>query len=395
MAVLAWLAFPSLQIGSLLQESWHAYRGASRYPEVPPLDASLRVVGEAVLDRTFTLAMNLATGIPHPSTLRSTQAEAMAMSDFIAANGWFENPLGYHQTPPDVDEHVISHESVFTGPRPTRYAHLRFPSEYAPYPDEPGRQRWLAHENNNTAHAYVLEHEGAPRPWLVCVHGFGMGRPTMDFFAFGARFLHETLGLNLIFPCLPLHGPRGAGRLSGRELLDPDYLNLVHIMSHAVWDLRRAIRWLRSRGAERIGLYGLSLGAYNAALVAALEPDLSCALVGIPAVDFPGVARDNEPWVIRRYDPELQVDWELIRAITYVVSPLAFAPRVPHQGRFIFAGTADRVSRPNQARALWRHWDRPDIHWFSGSHVGFQWNRSISRFVESSLRSVDMVGSGA
>ena len=83
MALLDWLAFPGLQFGSLVQESWHAYRGASRYPEVPPLDASLRVVGEAVLDRTFTLAMNLMTGVPHPSTLRRTQAEGSAMREFI------------------------------------------------------------------------------------------------------------------------------------------------------------------------------------------------------------------------------------------------------------------------------------------------------------------------
>jgi hypothetical protein len=76
-----------------------------------------------------------------------------------------------------------------------------------------------------------------------------------------------------------------------------------------------------------------------------------------------------------------------VRAATHVVSPLAVSPRVPHEGRFIFAGIADRVARPDQARALWRHWERPSIHWFSGGHVAGQLNRGIEPFVHDALRS--------
>ena len=55
---------------------------------------------------------------------------------------------------------------------------------------------------------------------------------------------------------------------------------------------------------------------------------------------------DNEPWVIRRYDDEFKVDWHTVRAATHVVSPLAVAPRVPRDGRFIEQiGTYD-PSRP-------------------------------------------------
>ena len=58
-----------------MAESWAAYSRTSPYSEVPPLDPSLRVVGEAVLDRSFTLAMNLMTGVPHPSTMRRAHAD--------------------------------------------------------------------------------------------------------------------------------------------------------------------------------------------------------------------------------------------------------------------------------------------------------------------------------
>jgi len=33
------------------------------------------------------------------------------------------------------------------------------------------------------------------------------------------------------------------------------------------------------------------------------------------------------------------------------------------------AGVADRVTRPEQARALWRHWGHPRIEWTPSGHV--------------------------
>jgi dienelactone hydrolase len=167
----------------------------------------------------------------------------------------------------------------------------------------------------------------------------------------------------------------------------------VHLFANAAWDVRRLVRWLRrERGARRIGLYGISLGAYVAALVASLEDGLDCAIAGIPAVDFAGLARDNEPWVMRRYVEEFDIDWQLVRAVTQPVSPLAMAPRLPRERRFIYAGIADRVVRPDQPRALWRHWEQPQIHWFSGGHVLGIREPSVARFLEGALRGSGLLG---
>jgi hypothetical protein len=51
------------------------------------------------------------------------------------------------------------------------------------------------------------------------------------------------------------------------------------------------------------------------------------------------------------------------------VSPLTFEPKLPVDRRFIYAGVADRVTRPDQSRALWRHWGKPRIDWMSSGHV--------------------------
>jgi hypothetical protein len=50
-----------------------------------------------------------------------------------------------------------------------------------------------------------------------------------------------------------------------------------------------------------IGVYGLSLGGYNTALLACLE-DLACAILGIPATDFTGLTwRHGAPLQIREH----------------------------------------------------------------------------------------------
>jgi hypothetical protein len=179
--------------------------------------------------------------------------------------------------------------------------------------------------------------------------------------------------------------------MSGGEVLSPDYLRMVLLFAQAVWDVRRTLSWVRAQGGEAVGLYGLSLGAYVSSIVSSLEEDLRCVIAGIPAVDFANLARDNEPWIMRRYDRDFSLDWQLVRAITHVVSPLAFSPRVPRDGRFIYAGVADRVARPDQARALWRHWDRPAIHWFQGGHILGLRDRGIQPFVRRALLETDLL----
>src|SRR3546814_8174322 len=44
--------------------------------------------------------------------------------------------------------------------------------------------------------------------------------------------------------------------------------DLVYAESQALWDLRRTLAWLRANeSGARVGVYGISLGGYNAALL--------------------------------------------------------------------------------------------------------------------------------
>lgn len=378
-------------VAAFFSESWAAYTGASQWSDVPPVEASLSLIGESVMDQTFGLVVNLFTGVPSPEQVRKANQDVDRMYAFMDEGGWLGSPLGYHRRPTAPTEWWLREEAAWYGASRQPYRHLEFESGFRPRTGEPGGEAWMEKECNLRQHAYVLEHEGEPRPWLVCVHGFSMGSPMVNFVGFDLQRLHHDLGLNLIFPCLPLHGPRAAGAMSGGDLLQPDYLNVVHTFAQAVWDVRRTIAWVRARGAPKIGIYGISLGGHNASIVSGLEPDLECVIAGIPAVDFPALAQDNEPFIIRRYTNEFEVPWDRVRSISHVVSPLSFLPVMPVERRFIYAGTADRVARPIHARALWRHWDRPKIHWFSGGHVLAVTNPSARQFVQDSLRDSEML----
>jgi predicted esterase len=385
-----WLTLPGIHMSALLSEGWDAYSGASQWHEVPRVEPSLGIALGAMLDRSFTAITNIVTGVPSPDRVRRFNSDATSMRDFLDERGWLEDPAAYHSEPPRVQEWTCEDGHTWLGASRRGYQHLTWTSGYEPYPDEPGREHWLSREENRMMHAYVLEHEGEPRPWLVCVHGFGMGSPLITLNGFAAKHLHEELGLNLIFPVLPLHGPRGGGRMSGAELLEPDYLNLMHTFSQAVWDMRRTIDWVQARQARGVGIYGISLGGYVCALTASLVSQLACVIATIPMTDLSSAARDNEPWIFRRYEQEFELDWEATRAVTHVVSPLSIPPQVPRERLFICAGTADRVVRPNHARALWRHWGRPEIHWFPSSHVLGMIHPSVPVFVESCVRSAGL-----
>ncbi len=382
-SLVRWLTAPAIEIAAMVNDTAAVLRGEQRYRDVPAVEPSASLVAEALVDGSFSLLVSLLVGVPESQMVRHGHQELLAMREFIERNGWYSDPRGYHQTPPELRSPQITRKTSRGLRGGSDYAELTFDSEYEPHPGEPGRERWLAHEDNGTAVAYVMEHEGEERPWLVCTHGFGMGQAIANIQGLTADWIHEELGLNVLMPVLPLHGPRSSTRFSGGGLLQPEFANVLHLFAQAVWDIRRQVDWIRSRGDAPIGLYGISLGAYTVSLASALIDDLSCVISGIPAVDFTSLARDNEPWAYRAYGGDMQTDWALVRDIMHPVSPLTFEPRMAVEQRYIYAGVADRVARPDQARALWRHWGKPEIEWLSSGHVLASMKSELKPFVRT------------
>ena len=95
----------------------------------------------------------------------------------------------------------------------------------------------------------------------------------------------KNLGLNVLIPVLPLHGPRRISWHSGTGFLGLDVVDTIHAEAQAVWDMRRLLSWVNAQEAPGVGAIGLSLGGYTTALFASVTEGLSCAIPGIPLAD--------------------------------------------------------------------------------------------------------------
>ncbi|MDH3519518.1 MAG: hypothetical protein OEM49_03600 [Myxococcales bacterium] len=360
----------------------YTLRVETRVEEVPASAKGLRLAAEVALDELVLSSNTLAAMLRSGGDLARIRREVARARELFDAAGWLEKPESYHRGPPGLESPELS--PAATGG--IAYEHLRFESGYEPHDEEPGASRWLGYAENRVAHAWVLRHRGAPRPWLICIHGYRMGRPIVDLHAFRPDWLHRQLGLNLLLPVLPLHGPRAPGWSSGDGYLGADVIDTLHAEAQAVWDVRRMLAWLEGQGAMKIGVYGISLGGYNAALLASLCEGLSCAIVGVPAVDLAHLLFRHSPAMQVREAQLHDIKERDVSDVLRVVSPLALTPRVSRERRFLFAGTADRIVPPEQARDLWRHWERPRMAWYPGAHLTFAAHPEPRALVEEGLR---------
>ena len=299
----------------------------------------------------------------------------------LEGRGELTDPSALHPAPPAPPPDETGLSSRRLGHRV--FEHLIFPSRYEPPAGLPGRDEWLADEANALAHAYVLEHDDdRTRPWVVNLHGSGVGTP-IDLQWMGSFALARDLGVNVIHPVLPKHGPRHHGR--GLVYPSPDALVNFYAFSQAIWDVRRTIAWLRDRGAATIGVHGVSLGGYVAALLAGLEDDLDCVVAGLPPSDIPSLVVGHAARYRGVADAAVEVEAGASQKLNQLVSPLAFTPRLARDRLNMYAAVGDRISTPEQAGALWSHWGEPEICWIQGSHFPSSLFGPARRFVRDAL----------
>ncbi len=293
--------------------------------------------------------------------------------------GWLDNPRLAHADPQAPEDWTLRQERA--GKKD--FLHLQFPTDYEPYAQDPSSARWNEFVENRTVHSWVLQHD-EPRPWVVNVHGAGMGKPRMDLRLFRAHHLHHTLGLNVIQPILPLHGPRSPEGDPGNYPSESVMHNL-HGALQSVNDVRRAIAWVRAQQpGQPIGIQGISMGGFTSALVASLEPDLACAILGVAPVDLVMLLEAHHG-TGSGYDLRVQ-NFEAGARLSSMISPLKLTPAVPWQARFMYAGIVDRlVDYSDHIAPMIAHWDYPEVLVYDGGHVGIGLDRTVPGFIDMAL----------
>ncbi|TVS89641.1 alpha/beta hydrolase family protein [Mycobacterium helveticum] len=348
--------------------------------ELPIARPTLALTAQALRDEIVLMGLRARRPVSTPRAFERITDEVAAGLEFYGAKGWLEKPKGFFAKPPPLPDVTVRKVKD----RRRSFYRLFFDSGYAPRAGEPGAQRWSGYTANGREYALLLRHR-EPRPWLVCVHGTEMGRAPIDLALFRSWKLHDELGLNVVMPVLPMHGPRARGLPKGAIFPGEDVLDDVHATAQAVWDIRRLLSWIRMQEPDSlIGLNSLSLGGYIASLVASLEKGLTCAILGVPVANLVEVLGRHSG--LSKDDPRCHT-MEMAAPIGRMTSPLSLTPLVPKPGRFIYAGIADRVVHPReQVVRLWEHWGKPEIVWYPGGHTGFFRSRPVQRFVWDALR---------
>ncbi|MGI9576864.1 MAG: alpha/beta hydrolase family protein [Microthrixaceae bacterium] len=358
-------------------------------PGTPYIRLTPSLVAQVAMDESL---MALAVGpnsFPSRSDYERVGAELALAQERLAAGGFLENPRTFHVEPPPLN-HPAASDGWAMG---RAYERIWWPSGYEPAVDLPGWDRWSGFESNRTASAWVLRHDDRPRPWLVVIHGFGMGTPFIDQMAFRVKHLHEELGINIAGVTLPAHGSRRPSPLSGEQFLNFDLMHAVHGLAQAVWDIRRLLTWVRQQDATRLGVMGVSLGGYMTAMTAAFERDLDLVLAGIPVIDFVDMFKHHSPRHVHMRAIEHNVLDGTATTVLSVVTPESLGVATKQSARAIYAGMGDRLAPPEQARRLWEHWDHPEICWYPGNHVGFMWAEKAQRFTDERLEDRGFIGS--
>ena len=370
----------SLSALAFLSAGWFQIRLQPPISAVPAPAPGLFYSAFVAVDQAILGVMAVLTPASDSEALKKAAAESTAAFTLMTEAGWLANPSTFHRQPPPLDVPEAS---------PIRIAGLdcealSWTSGFEPRQGLPGADRFLAHDSNRMAHALVLRGDPAA-PWLVCVHGFGMGDFRKDFRTFRVAKYH-SLGLNVAQIMLPLHGRRAPGRVSGEHFFGLSVMDFVHAETQAIWDLRRLISWLRADGNQKVGVHGISLGAYTCALLATVDCNLDCVIAGVPPADMIDYRDYLASPLDRRLSAIKGVNSQRDRAVNSVVSPLASPSRVPKGARFIYAATGDQFVPVEQIDALWQHWEQPEISWCRGGHISALMQSAPRDFVRDAVQ---------
>jgi len=183
---------------------------------------------------------------------------------------------------------------------------------------------------------------------------------------------------------LPFHGLRADPLRRGPPEFpgaDPRFSN--EGFRQVIGDLRNFVHWLKEQGHPEVGVMGMSLGGYTAALLATVEAELSFCIPVIPLASLADFAREQGE-LSAASEAEAE-EHALLERIYRVVSPLERTPRIAPSRTLVVAAKADRITPVAHARRLAAHFGSPLVSWHGG-HLLQLGRDACFRRVETLLR---------
>jgi Alpha/beta hydrolase domain containing 18 len=304
-------------------------------------------------ERTHLAFYGELTGARDPHAVFAAPADGVPVQARAASRPLFAAP--------GAEVEMLSFESPFTALNPAV------------------RESYASFEQNRVAWAQRWRHGAEPRPTLCVIHGFGASSYWLNSMFFNLPWLFAH-GYDVLLYVLPFHGVRQprAVPFSGWGLFAHGFAHFNEAIFQGVYDLRVLIGHLGAEGVEQVGVTGLSLGGYTAALLAEVDDRIALSVPNAPVADMASLIQHWFPsnLLVAAGTSVAGIEREELRRALAVHSPLSYPPLIPPERRMIIGGLGDRLAPPEQAEMLCRHWDGCRLHWFAGNHV-LHWGRGV------------------
>ncbi len=218
-----------------------------------------------------------------------------------------------------------------------------------------------------------------PPPAIILLHGWLLDRPQQAIYRSWARYLARR-GIEVWLPFLPYHMRRAdPGEISGQRALSPDLSTSFDMVRQAVAEARLLAGWLRRR-APRVGIWGMSLGGWVAALTTTLDGDWDAVALWAPVAAPAEVLFESGLVELLRdaiVEGGISAD-DFAAPELATMTPTRSDTRIHRSKMLVVAGAYDQVISPRSIARLARRWN-VDVHWVPHGHISLMASRAPLR----------------
>ena len=227
---------------------------------------------------------------------------------------------------------------------------------------------------NHTVYARRIRPDTpSSRPRLLYLHGYMQPETFVEEFGLLAA-MAQLLQMEVVQIQPPYHGRRKprASRFDGELYWTADVVRSIESLRQTLLDARTLLAVMRKESPQPVGIAGLSLGGALTAALTCLEPGFAFSAPLIAHMDLGALVADAPVLGAMREDLQ-RFGWTPrdFGAFTTRMGWNDLAPVIPKERICLFAAKDDHFFRASVVRAMWRRWDKPEIHWYPTSHMGF------------------------
>jgi pimeloyl-ACP methyl ester carboxylesterase len=251
---------------------------------------------------------------------------------------------------------------------------ISFPSLHEPLEPEFRRYYHARHRRIHTVYARRIRPDtSTSRPRLLYIHGYMQPETVVEEFGLLAT-MAQALQMEVVQLQPPYHGRRKprASRFDGELYWTADVVQSIESLRQTLLDARTLLAVLQEESPQPVGVAGLSLGGALAEVLTCLEPGFAFSAPFIAHMDLGALVADAPVLGAMREDL-LRFGWTPrdFGAFTKRLGWDELRPLIPPERICLFAARDDHFFRASVVRAMWRRWQKPRIHWYPASHMGF------------------------